>query len=61
VVGDDLMTRRKTVVGTAGVLLLAEKDGLIAEVRPLLDCLIESDFRISTAVCDTVLRTAGEA
>jgi predicted nucleic acid-binding protein len=48
------------VVGTAGILLAAKRAGLILEVRPLLDALIEHGFRVSTALRDRVLADAAE-
>jgi len=49
------------VVGTAGILLAAKRASLIAEVRPLLDTLIEKGFRVSAALRDRVLADAAEA
>lgn len=47
--------------GTAGVLLIAKKRGLIPAVRPLLEALMNADFRLSGEVVTTVLEDAGEA
>jgi predicted nucleic acid-binding protein len=49
------------VVGTAGILLAAKRAGLIPEVRPLLDTLIEKGFRVSTSLRDKILADAAEA
>lgn len=48
------------VIGTVGILLLAKDEGLIAEVRPLLDALTAQRFRISEFVYRQALRQAGE-
>ncbi len=49
------------VTGLAGVLLAAKQDGLIPRVRPVLESLAQSDFRISGKIVDAVLEQAGEA
>ena len=48
------------VIGTLGILLLAKEEGLVPEVRPLLDALMTQRFRISDFVYRQVLRQAGE-
>jgi predicted nucleic acid-binding protein len=35
--------------------------GLVPAVRPLLDALLATGFRLSPKVCLTLLRAAGEA
>jgi uncharacterized protein len=49
------------VVGTGAVLYLAKVRGLIPAVRPLLDALLATGFRLSPKVYLTLLRAAGEA
>jgi len=46
--------------GTLSVLLLAKREGLVREARPLLEHLLEVGYRIDTAVVDTALRLTGE-
>ena len=64
---DDALARRKadliglSVVGTLGVLLMARKAGLVPAVKPILDDLMQTDFRMSERVCEAVLAKAGEA
>jgi len=49
------------VVGLMGVLLMAKRDGLIKEVRLLMERLAtEAGFYLSAKVRDEVLRLAGE-
>jgi uncharacterized protein len=51
-----------SVVGVLGVLLEAKAKGLVPEVRPLMDALLnQGGFRIGQALRDEVLRAAGEA
>jgi len=63
---DDLKARKIArefginVVGTAGVLLLAKKRGVVDEVKPLLTLLVEKGFRISDDVIRIILKAAGE-
>jgi predicted nucleic acid-binding protein len=49
-----------TVTGTAGVLLRAKSDGIIKEVAPVLNDIIQTDFYISDALYRNILRLAGE-
>ncbi|MDR1979022.1 MAG: DUF3368 domain-containing protein [Synergistaceae bacterium] len=48
------------VTGTVGVLLRAKRDGVISEIRPVLDDLIQFGFYISDNVYGDVLRLAEE-
>jgi predicted nucleic acid-binding protein len=48
------------VRGTLGVLVEAKKRGHLALVRPILDQLTAAEFRVSDAVKDEILRSAGE-
>ena len=47
--------------GVAGFLLASKQKGLISEVSPLLDALLQRGFRLSRTIVDLVLREAGEA
>jgi predicted nucleic acid-binding protein len=49
------------VVGTGAVLYLAKMRGLFPAVRPLLEALLATGFRLSPKVYLTLLRAAGEA
>ncbi|EEB73533.1 DUF3368 domain-containing protein [Thermococcus sp. AM4] len=63
---DDLKARKIArelginVIGTAGVLLLAKKRGVVDEVKPLLTLLVEKGFRISDDVIRIIPKAAGE-
>jgi predicted nucleic acid-binding protein len=48
------------VAGSVGLLLRARRQGLVAELRPLLDTLLANDIRISAALYNEALRLAGE-
>jgi len=48
------------VRGTLGVLLLAKREGLLPRVRPLLDQLVESGFRIDSNLLQTVAKLTDE-
>lgn len=64
---DDALARRKAehiglrLTGTLGVLLMAKQAGLIPAVKPILDELRSTDFRMSDRVRQGVLSKAGEA
>ncbi|MDR1481740.1 MAG: DUF3368 domain-containing protein [Synergistaceae bacterium] len=49
-----------TVTGTVGVLLRAKRDGIINEIRPVLNDLVRQGFYISDDVLREVRRLAGE-
>ena len=49
------------MTGLVGVLLAAKRSGLIPSVRPFLDRLRRSDFRLSEEFVATVIEEAGEA
>jgi len=63
---DDLAARKCTEVlsikvkGTLGVLLLAKKNRLIPELKPLLDQFKENHCRIENNLYELILRNAGE-
>ena len=48
------------VVGTAGLVVRAKQVGLVAEVRPVLDALLASGFRLSDDLYRAVLANVGE-
>jgi uncharacterized protein len=48
------------VIGTVGVLLLAKDRGLLSAVRPEIDALVGTGFRLASWVIDDALATAGE-
>ena len=49
-----------TVIGTLGLLLLAKRKELIPSVKPLIDGLIEFDFRVAPTLYEQLLADAGE-
>lgn len=50
------------VTGLLGVLVQAKRNGLIADVKPLMDRLIEQvDFRVGSQLYETVLQASGES
>lgn len=48
-------------IGTGGVLLLAKEQGLIDAVRPSLDAMRDSGFRMHPELYQRILARAGEA
>lgn len=49
-----------TVIGTAGLLVLAKRRGLLTSVRDHLDALMASDYFLGENVVADALRMAGE-
>lgn len=47
-------------VGTVGILMIAKEKGIIKEIKPLLDRLIEFDFYISNSLYQHILERVGE-
>ena len=50
-----------TLTGTAGLLLLAKRSGLLPAVKPLLKALQAQSYFLSERLFQAVLRQAGEA
>jgi len=67
VILDDRAARRLAtalglpVIGTLGVLLASKRKGFISSLRPSLDALVTSGFRIAPSLYELVLTDAGEA
>lgn len=63
---DDLKARKVAqeaglrTVGVAGFLLAAKQKGLVQEIRPLLEKLLQRGFRLSQVLLERVLKEAGE-
>lgn len=51
----------KPNTGVVGILLMANRQGLIPEVDPLLRRLKDNGFRLSERVIENALAEAGEA
>ncbi|RZK21854.1 MAG: DUF3368 domain-containing protein [Hymenobacter sp.] len=51
---------RLSVTGTLGVLLEAKKSGYIPAIKPLLEAIGATNFRLSVMLVQTVLGQAGE-
>ena len=49
------------VIGVLGVLVLAKRAGLVAEIRPLVITLVNSGYFLSSGVIEQALRLAGES
>lgn len=49
------------VIGTLGVLLAAKQKGLLPEIRPCLDALLQQDFRIAPKLYNQLLSDAHES
>jgi len=57
---DVARARNIRFTGTAGVLLKAKQEGHISAVAPMLDRLIQLDFRLSDTVKASILKLAQE-
>ena len=49
-----------SVIGTVGILVRAKQEGVITEIKPILDDLEANSFFISQALRDEALRLVGE-
>ena len=63
---DDLEARKLSIklglsiIGTLGILLRAKQQGYIGAVKPFVELMKQTDFRVSDNLYQTVLRKAGE-
>jgi predicted nucleic acid-binding protein len=63
---DDLEARKLSIklglsiIGTLGVLLRAKQEGYITLIKPFVDQMKQTDFRVSDDLYRTLLRKAGE-
>ncbi len=48
------------VIGTVGVLIRAKQNGIITEIKLILDALDANEFRLSRALREEALKIAGE-
>ncbi len=48
------------VIGRVGILIRAKQNGIISEIKPILDALESNDFFISRAFREEALKIAGE-
>ncbi len=48
------------IIGTVGILICAKQNGIVSEIKPILDALDENKFRISRALREEALKIAGE-
>ncbi|MCS7263525.1 MAG: DUF3368 domain-containing protein [Armatimonadetes bacterium] len=48
------------IIGTAGLLVRAKRQGIVEEVKPILENLKQSNFRLHPSLEREVLRLAGE-
>ena len=49
-----------TITGTLGILVKAKKAGLLQSIKPLIDKIMETDFRLSSTIVQQALAEAGE-
>jgi predicted nucleic acid-binding protein len=48
------------IIGTCTVLLEAKKTGAIAQVRPIIDALLNANYRLNRELIEDTLRRASE-
>lgn len=49
------------IIGVLGILLASKQKGMFSQVRPILDALVKSRFRITPELYEWLLSEAGEA
>jgi predicted nucleic acid-binding protein len=49
-----------SIIGTLGILLRAKQKGLISAVKPFVELMKQTNFRVSDDLYQTVLGKAGE-
>ncbi len=66
IVIDDLQGRKLAsklglkVIGTLGILLKAKQAGLVPLLKPVLELIKQTDFRVTATLIDAILKEAGE-
>ncbi len=48
------------MIGTLGIVLEDKREGLIIELKPLIEELISNDIRISAKIIEMILQAAQE-
>ena len=48
------------ITGTLGILIQAKKSGMVNEIKPLLDALLNANVRISEALYNSILKQVDE-
>lgn len=48
------------LTGTAGILLLAKRKGILREIKPVLEEMRKSGFYLSDSIAEIILKEAGE-
>lgn len=56
----DILDKKFIEFGIVGILKLAKIKGLIPEIKPFLDKLIDNNFRISLKLYNEILRETNE-
>ena len=49
-----------SIIRTVGILIRAKQNGIISEIKPILNALDENEFRISRALREEALKIVGE-
>jgi predicted nucleic acid-binding protein len=63
---DDLKGRKLakrlhlTITGTLGVIIIAKKEGILSQIKPLFDRIQLTNFRMSSLLLEKILREVGE-
>jgi predicted nucleic acid-binding protein len=46
--------------GTFGLILKAKQEGVVSTIKPIINKIIQTNFRFSVSLLDTILKEAGE-
>ncbi len=63
---DDLKARKLTqklnlkITGTLGIIYKAKQEKVIEKVKPIIDKLLQTNFRISNKIIDEILKLSNE-
>jgi predicted nucleic acid-binding protein len=63
---DDLKGRKLAkklnlnITGTLGLFLIAKREGILPQIKPIFDKIQASNFRIAPTLLDSILKQAGE-
>ncbi|GAB6044071.1 hypothetical protein JCM17961_47550 [Endothiovibrio diazotrophicus] len=51
---------RIEIVGTGALLVAAKRRGIVADVAPLLERMVQDGYRLSVRLCQALLEPCGE-
>jgi len=48
------------IIGTLGLILIAKREGILPQIKPIFDKIQGTNFRIAPGLLEDILKQAGE-